>query len=82
VKLWFQIVLAIGILAISAASLVYVWQTWRAYRLETRAEELCKFYLERNLEKGTDVDSNIEHWFDRRQCVNEIMGKGSGLKSE
>ena len=81
-KLWFQIVLAIGILAISAASLVYVLQTWRAYRLETRAEELCKFYLERNLEKGADVDINIEHWFDRRHCVNEIMGKGSGSKSE
>ena len=80
-KLWFQIVLSIGILSISAASFVYVWQTWRAYQLETRAEEVCKFYLEQKLEKGADVESNIEHWFGRRQCVNEIMGKGSGLKS-
>ena len=71
-KLWFQIVVILGIISVSVASLFYTWHTWRAYRLEMRAEEVCKYYLD---SKRRDFDS-VEIWFTQRQCVNMVMGKG------
>ena len=76
-KLWFQIVVTIGIISlVSTASVLYTWQTWRAYQLEMRAEEVCKFYLD---SKRRDFGA-IEIWFTQRQCVNMVMGKGEAIK--
>lgn len=70
-KLWFQIVVAIGLLSVSAASLTYTWRAWRAYQLEKQAEEVCTPYIE---EKGKDFGS-VERWLTRRQCINGVLGK-------
>ena len=71
-KFWFQIVVTIGIIFVSVASVLYTWHTWRAYRLEMRAEEVCTYYLD---SKRREFDS-VEIWFTQRQCVNRVMGKG------
>ena len=75
-KLWLQIILCLGIVSVSAASLSYTWQTWRAYQLEMRAEEICKTYLESKLSNLGDLDL----WFGRRQCINMVMGRGEAKK--
>ena len=75
-KLWFQIVVTIGIISVSVASVLYTWHTWRAYQLEMRAEEVCTYYLD---SKRRDFDS-VEIWFSQRQCINMVMGKGEVKK--
>ena len=78
-KLWFQIVLCVGIVSVSAASLSYAWQIWRAYQLELRAEEICKVYLDDKFHNFPNV-GDIEKWFTRRQCVNGVLEKGELTK--
>jgi hypothetical protein len=76
-KLWFQMVVSLGILSISAASLSYTWMTWRAYDLETRANEVCKIYVETeagDFLKGRNL-GEAEGWFAKWQCINRVMGK-------
>jgi hypothetical protein len=70
-KLWFQLVLTVGIISVSAASLAYTWQTWRDFQQETRSEEICKYYIEQHAKDSGDV----EKWLARRQCVNGVLGK-------
>jgi hypothetical protein len=70
-KLWFQIVVSIGILAVSAAAISYTWQVWRTYELEYHAEEICKFIVDDNFKEAGD----LEKWLGRRSCINDAMGK-------
>jgi hypothetical protein len=70
-KFWFQVIISIGILAVSAASIAYTWQTWRSYNLERRAEEICKFYLDQKAKEYGET----EKWMARRSCINNVMGK-------
>lgn len=70
-KLWFQIVIAVGTLFVSAASLLYTWRAWHALQLEKRSEEICKYFVEQKRPNLGDV----EQWLTRRQCVNGVMGK-------
>jgi hypothetical protein len=71
-KLWFQIMIAAGILSVSAASLSYTWNAWRTLQLERRGEEICTYFVERH---GKDW-GDVEKWMARRQCINGVLGKG------
>jgi hypothetical protein len=84
--LWFHIVVSVGILAVSAASATYIWQTWRAYDIERRADGICKYFVEEHLgadyakakedvKTTEDLHKNVEAWIARRECINRIMGR-------
>jgi hypothetical protein len=77
-KLWFQIVIAVGIMSMSAASLLYAWRAWSALQLEKRGEEICKYFVEQN---WPDLGDG-EKWLTRRQCVNGVMGKDNWPTSQ
>jgi hypothetical protein len=88
IPLWFQIVLAFGVAAISTASAAYSWQTWRIYDFERKADGICEFVVNDHLgpdypkeredvKTGEDVRKYIDAWMARRQCINQLMGRDS-----
>lgn len=86
-SLWFQLVLSVGVIAVSAASAAYTWQTWREYELERRAKALCEFMMENNLgykvfglkPKGKttteEAEKYVEAWLGSRACINQAIGR-------
>ena len=70
-KSWFQVVVSLGIIAVSAAAVSYTWQVWRTYDLEYWAGEIYKFYVDETFKGSGD----IEKWFARRSCINEAIGR-------
>jgi hypothetical protein len=77
-KLWFQIIGCVGIVSVSAAALSYTWLAWRAYQLETRAEVICKSYVD---DKASELDDTVK-WLGQRECINMVMGRASGKVSD
>jgi hypothetical protein len=73
-KLWFQIVICVGIVSVSAASLSYTWQTWRSYTLEHNAREACEILHQETLPAG-DREAAADYWRRLRGCINEILGR-------
>ena len=67
-RLWLQIVLAIGILAVSAASGVYVWRSIQSYRLEKEAAWICDHIVASNSDDYKQV-------FALKMCENRYLGK-------
>jgi hypothetical protein len=71
-KLWFQAVLAIGILSVSAASISYTWRTYRIYKVEKDAEMICRAFLNDDLEKA-DESNAAETLLAWRQCISNVL---------
>ena len=72
-RIWLQIVVCVGILAISAAAVAYTWQSWRIYSLERHAETICKDYIDKHAPRS---GANVEKWLARRECINGVLGMG------
>jgi hypothetical protein len=88
---WFQVIVCVGILAISVASATYTWRTWHVYGLERRAAKVCKSYVEirmpgyidlKDATTKEDIRKGLEAWMARRACINQVMVHSSSMSSE
>ena len=81
-RLWLQLVLCVGVLSVSAASLAYTWQTWQTQRFESRVAAICKGYVEsanpdyavKDAKTQADFFNAIGGWMAQRDCVNRVVG--------
>jgi hypothetical protein len=66
-KNWFLYLSGIGIIAVTIASSIYIWQAVDSYQLQRRAKRFCEGQIK-------DIRDENEKWVAMQGCVNSILG--------